>query len=359
MTYVVLGAGLQGPALAYALSVLKPDEAIWLVEKDPARMKRAKWLLETKLECENISFMQIQEELPVLAFFENIEDLTVVSTLPYEMNLAIATQCVKKGWSYFDLGGHIQTSKAIATLAPLTDPFNYSGTVMTDIGLAPGLVNILGENAALKTEDAHTLRMFCGGLPVDPKINNLRYGLVFSPEGLINEYFNSCEVLSDGEIVNSDPMGNVEIVVIDGVPYESFNTSGGAHTTLETMKEAGLRNCSYQTLRFPGHVQILKFLKDDVGMTNEQLVGLFNDKIERITQDFVIIAIKVIGDSGEYVESHVINHDEHFTAMQRATSFSAAAIIHSLEGTGLKTYRDVSAEKVLETLDGGLIDGLC
>ena len=125
--YIVLGAGLQGPAVAYGLSVLKPNSVIWLVEKCPQRMKRAKWLLSSKLECENISFLQNAKEMPILKAFSNINKASVISTLPYTLNENIAKQCIDKDWNYFDLGGHVQISSRINSYAK-----DKNCTVMTD-----------------------------------------------------------------------------------------------------------------------------------------------------------------------------------------------------------------------------------
>lgn len=344
--YIVLGAGLQGPAVAYGLSVLKPNSVIWLVEKCPQRMKRAKWLLSSKLECENISFLQNAKEMPILKAFSNINKASVISTLPYTLNENIAKQCIDKDWNYFDLGGHVQISSKINSYAK-----DKNCTVMTDLGLAPGLVNILGEHACTLIDKPVSLNMYCGGLPVDPYVNELNYSIVFSPEGLINEYFNECKALRSGEVVSVEPMGDVVIPQFGGVVYEAFNTSGALHTTLDRAKEMGLLDCSYKTLRYLGHSKIFRFLKNDIGMTHEQLVNLIKDKVERTTKDKVIIGIDVGGVPG-YTADYEILHNEHFTAMQRATGFPAAGIVIQAEQKkGCLSYSDIDVKTLIQNLD--------
>ena len=346
MNYVVLGAGLQGPAVAYGLSVLRPDSKIWLVEVDKARMKRARWLLYNQLDCTNITFVKNQHDAPILDPFASMEEVTVVSTLPYYLNKKVAKQCIDKSWHYFDLGGHIQTSKEITEMAE-----NCSSRVMTDTGLAPGLVNIFAENACKLVNNPKDLLMFCGGLPLNPFANEINYELVFSPDGLVNEYFNDCEALIDGSISKVEPMGDIDQVFIENFTYESFNTSGATHTTLESVKKMGLKNCRYQTLRYPGHAKVFRFLKNTMGLSNESIKTILNDKISRTAQDKVLIAIKVVGDSN-YIVDYQVLYDDNFTAMQKCTGFGSAATVASAEDkSGLISYSDVPFDLFFNNLN--------
>jgi saccharopine dehydrogenase (NAD+, L-lysine-forming) len=355
MVYVILGAGLQGPATAYAISILKPEATIWLVEKNQAAFKKAKWLLKNKLNCNNIKFLLNDSKTPILDPFRQIENLTILSTLPYYLNEAIAREAIKRGWNYFDLGGHVQTSEKIAEMAPNDDK---GSTIMTDLGLAPGFVNILGQHALTLVKHPVSLHMFCGGLPLNPFTNEANYSIVFSPEGLINEYFNECQALKGGHIVDVEPMGDLEPVQIEGVTYEAFNTSGGAHTTLKTAQRAGLQHCSYKTLRYLGHAKIFRFLHNTVGMTKDELVDLVETSISPTTDDKVIIAIKVLGRTN-YVVNYQIEKTEDFTAMQRATGFCAAATALQIERYGgLVTYGDINATELIETLSDQLLPEL-
>jgi len=354
MKYIVLGAGLQGPAVAYALSILRPNAEIWLIEKDNRRLDRAKWLLSKKLDVENIIFLKTDENIPILDSFKKITDLTVISTLPYTMNYGIATQCIDRGWRYFDLGGHIQTSKKIATY---TTEALLSVPIMTDIGLAPGLVNILSEYAMKQLPQPDVLNIFCGGLPYNPTINELNYGITFSPQGLINEYFNECEGLVNGKICNVEPLGDYTTLTINDQKFEAFNTSGSAHTTLESARQKGLMNCSYKTIRHFGHCKVFRFLKNDIGMTPKQIAALVEEKIERITQDRVLIAIALKNKLGaNFLIDFEIVFDDNFTAMQKATGFSAAAIVIETESIlnksfkSLYTYEDIDAAKLIMLL---------
>ena len=350
MTYFVLGAGLQGPAVAYALTVLSPDAEIFVVENDKQRMARAKWVLKNLGVAARITYLGVNFATALSGARERT-DATILSTLPYFCNEEVAKTCLKRGWRYYDLGGHIQTSEKIAQMAMDADS---QVPVMTDLGLAPGLVNIIGEYALKQLPGILGVEMYCGGLPVDPTKNELNYGIVFSPEGLVNEYFNDCEALVDGKIVPVEPMGDHRTTMLGDIAYESFNTSGGAHTTLETARQLGAKYCSYQTLRHFGHAKIMRFLKHDIGMTNKQIAELVEEKIGRIKEDKVLVAVRAINvANSKYETGFVVYHDDNFTAMQKATGYSMAAMVKVTENIWDKplcTYADVDAQKLIELL---------
>lgn len=359
MQYVVLGAGLQGPAVAYALAKKLPDSygRVYICEVDKPRMERTKWLFGKRLAVDfkinqGVTTVKVQKGQPPLDLFRSNRDLTVISTLPYNLNEAVARQCIENGWRYYDLGGHIQTSAAIQKAA------GEAGSeipVMTDLGLAPGLVNLVGEYAMDQVENPQTLLMRCGGLPLDPDVNHLGYKVVFSSQGLINEYFNDCEALVGGRIVPAEPMGDAQMFDYKNMMYESFNTSGGAHTTLKTAQRRGLLHARYQTVRYFGHMRTVRFLKEDVGMTNEQLAKLFDEKVGMTTEDKVIMSVRCGGTNGVWVWEEEILHDDNFTAMQRCTGFSAAAMVlatNDITGKPVLSYADSPAPKVFDNLDG-------
>ncbi|AMJ59725.1 saccharopine dehydrogenase family protein [Bosea sp. PAMC 26642] len=91
-----------------------------------------------------------------------------------------------------------------------------------------------------------TIKMRVGALPLCPT-NALRHNVTWSVDGLINEYCNPCEIVFDGKPILVPALEGRESVMIDGVAFEAFNTSGGLGTLTETL--AGkVRNMSYKTL---------------------------------------------------------------------------------------------------------------
>jgi lysine 6-dehydrogenase len=127
------------------------------------------------------------------------------------------------------------------------------------------LVNRLGGRA-----DA--LKLYVGGLPEKP-MPPFHYQLVFSVEGLINEYVEPARILRRGKMLTVEPLTEPEDFHMDGFsPLVAFHTSGGTSTLPETF-EGRVGECFEKTLRYPGHFDLLCELKE---------LGLFSSEKMRI-----------------------------------------------------------------------------
>jgi lysine 6-dehydrogenase len=74
---------------------------------------------------------------------------------------------------------------------------------------------------------ADALRLYVGGLPEQPT-PSFHYQLVFSVEGLINEYVEPVRILRKGKLTTIDPLTEPEDFHIAGFsPLVAFHTSGG------------------------------------------------------------------------------------------------------------------------------------
>jgi lysine 6-dehydrogenase len=126
------------------------------------------------------------------------------------------------------------------------------------------LVNRLGGRA-----DA--LKLYVGGLPERP-VPPFHYQLVFSVEGLINEYVEPARILRKGKLTTIAPLTEPEEFRMNGFPpLVAFHTSGGTSTLPESF-EGRVGECFEKTLRYPGHYDLLCEL---------QALGLFSsDKMK-------------------------------------------------------------------------------
>ena len=215
-----------------------------------------------------------------------------------------------------------------------------NGHAFTDLGLAPGLVNIMAEAAFESADSVSSLQMMVGGLP-NKTDNKLRYSLVFNMEGLYNELTGDCEVIEDGKVVVKKALsGELEKFNLrtewkpevsigdDGryhqLPtegYEATITKGGMSHSLELMKNRGVKNCSYKTIRYEGHFDIIKFLLEDCQMNLEEFSKFITRACPATKDDFVVIGVRINGK----LHSHRIESDETWTAMQKGTAFPTAA----------------------------------
>ena len=250
----------------------------------------------------------------------------VISSLPYHQTQSLAEFCIDSGIRYCDLGGRVDVSHDINQYAIQ----HAEKPVMTDLGLAPGWVNILAEQGCREIHDKVTdVEMMVGGLPnyLRSNLNPLRYGVTWSIDGLINEYRDDCLVLEDGEIKTVKGMEGLQEVETESLgELEAFFTSGGASHSIRSMKERGIKNCFYKTLRYKGHGAMVKFLIRDCGLDNQALEKIFLKGCGIAEEDEVIIYARVKTGDKTGKKEKLIKSDDDFTAMQKATAFPISSV---------------------------------
>ena len=167
-----------------------------------------------------------------------------------------------------------------------------------------------------------------GGLPdwLESSKNVLRYGCTWSMEGLVNEYKDDCIILKDGKEEVVAGLDGLERVESDNLGMlEAFYTSGGASHTIRSMKERGVSNCSYKTLRYPGHRDIVHFLMRECNLCDTVMGQIFGACGVPKT-DIVIIIAQVSKGNCKWREERVVKADNQFTAMQKATAFPISSV---------------------------------
>ncbi len=187
----------------------------------------------------------------------------VVSCLPYHLNLAVAERAHAAGVHYFDLTEDVPTMRAIREMAR-----DAKGVLAPQCGLAPGFIAIVGASLARGFESLRSIRLRVGALPQNPS-GLLGYAFIWSPEGVVNEYLNDCEVIRGGHRQEIPSMGGLETTVIDGRPLEAFSTSGGLGTMCETYF-GKVDELDYKTLRYPGHCELMRFFFDELYMRRDR-----------------------------------------------------------------------------------------
>jgi len=253
MRIALLGAGLMGRAVAYDLLRSSEPEELRLADTDEKRLDAlAGWLGDARVLTERLD---ANDERAVARWIDGCGAL--VSATSYRLNLGLARAAISAKTHFVDMGGN---SDVVARQLELDGEAKKRGvTVIPVMGLAPGLVNVLTRRAAELTDRLDTVRLRVGGLPQNRR-GEWNYELVFSAEGLVNEYREPCRVLREGKIVSLPPLTEVETVRDPELgELETFHTSGGSSTLPQTF--AGkVRSLEYKTLRYPGHARLVRAL---------------------------------------------------------------------------------------------------
>jgi len=176
----------------------------------------------------------------------------VLSCLPYRLNMRIAQAAHAQGLHYFDLTEDVPTTRAIIELGKTA-----RALLAPQCGLAPGFVGIVAAAQVAAFDVCRALRLRVGALPQHPT-GLMGYAFNWSPEGVVNEYLNDCEVIEEGVRKMVSSMEWIETVYVDGVKLEAFTTSGGLGTLCETFHGV-VANIDYKSMRYPGHVRLMNF----------------------------------------------------------------------------------------------------
>jgi saccharopine dehydrogenase-like NADP-dependent oxidoreductase len=326
MRALVLGVGRMGKAIAYAMDKFgfhvvgmdtNPKAADNIPEKvnfeDGKTLKNEFFIVDDADDiCRGI---ETQEKPDI-----------VISSLPYHQTEIVGKWCIDNAIRYCDLGGRVDVSQNINTHAKE----NATKPIFTDLGLAPGWVNILAEQGC---KEIHTpidsVKMMVGGLPSIKTNPPLNYAVTWSIDGLINEYKDDCTVLENGEVNTVPGMSGLEGVsfdLLEGEELEAFYTSGGASHSIPIMKKRGVKDCSYKTIRYSGHRDAVQFLIDRAELSKECLNQVFEGGCGKSMGDIVLIKVEVKGGNLTWNKEIVVGYDPRFSAMQKSTAFSISSI---------------------------------
>ncbi len=271
----------------------------------------------------------------------------VIGSTTYSHNYLLTKACLQARANFCDLGGNIYIVRKQRALHKQAQKAGI--TVIPDCGLAPGMVNVLAYHWAKEFDSIEILKIRVGGLPQKPQ-NLLNYQLVFSVEGLINEYIEDAVILKNGRRQIVPSMTGVEELSF-AKPFaelEAFYTSGGTSTLPETLARR-VKNLDYKTIRYPGHSRFIKLMMD-LGLFSSQAIVINGQKIiprqlsaHLLTKylpanqpDVVLIRVQLQGKrqgkkvSLTYDCVDFYDRKTKLTAMQRTTGFPVAIIAQML-----------------------------
>jgi lysine 6-dehydrogenase len=344
MNMLVLGGGLQGSACAYDL--LQQDDVKRVTIADVRADAGAPFLPEDdRLHRVALDFSDEKATRELMQAHD-----VVMSAAPYYFNETLARLAIEAGCDYTDLGGN---TEILFAQLEMSDAAQAVGcTLIPDVGLAPGLVNVLAVEGIRRLDDAERVSMYVGGLPQHPK-PPLNYQVVYSLKGVLDYYTTPSFVIRDGKPFEVEALSDVEPIEFPELgTLEAFHTAGGA-SLLPWRYEGKVDHLEYKTLRYPGHAEIMRSIRE-LGLLSLDPVDVRGEDV--VPRDLVIAVLKPLLTSNDpdLVALRVIatgtkdgrrvthqwdlldrEDEEHgITAMERTTGFTLATV-------GLLMGRDV------------------
>ncbi|PDH48027.1 MAG: saccharopine dehydrogenase [Bacteroidetes bacterium MED-G20] len=327
---IVLGAGMVGSAMAKDLSK---------VHKVLLTDLNYEVLLKTKEEFPKIEILQLDvnndESLNKVLEGKDV----VLSAVPGFLGYKTLEKIIINKKNVVDISFFPENALELNQLAR-----ENNVTAIVDCGVAPGMGNvILGYHN--ETHKLESFNCLVGGLPKQKKWP-FCYKAPFSPVDVIEEYTRPARYVENGNIVVRPPLTDCELIEFEKIgTLEAFN-SDGLRSIIFTMPH--IKNMKEKTLRYPGHVEYIRVLKES-GFFSDQIINdlnisvldftskvLFKEwKLDPLEEEFTVMRITLEGyNENGNKEKIIYNLFDEFSqktkisSMARTTGYTATAAIN-------------------------------
>ncbi len=327
---IVLGAGMVGSAMAIDLA---KNHSVTLTDLNSQRLD------QLKIKCNSLNILQLDvcDKNKLQSAIKDFD--LVVCAVPGFLGFETLKQIIEAGKNVVDISFFPENSLELDALAKAKNI-----TAIVDCGVAPGMDNIiLGYyNEKLKLTD---FECYVGGLPKVKKWP-FNYKAPFSPIDVIEEYTRPARYVENGNMITRDALTDCEFLEFDHVgTLEAFN-SDGLRSIIFTMPH--IKNMKEKTLRYPGHVENIKVLKESGFFNSEKITIngtaisaldftskiLFKEwKLGEQEEELTIMRIILKGENVEGETEEIIfnlydeySHESQTSSMARTTGYTATAV---------------------------------
>jgi len=245
MKVIVLGAGLVGGPMAIDLSKDKNfDVTLADIRKES---------LERIAKNHSVSVIETDLSDPGRVGKLVSDYDMVVNAVPGFMGFQTFKAIIEAGKNVVDIAFFIEDPFQLDELAKKNNV-----TAIMDMGVAPGICNVLIGYADYLLDKTETVNYCVGGLP-EVREWPWEYKAVFSPIDVIEEYTRPARYLENGKMVVKPALSDPELLNFPGIgTLEAFNTDG-LRSLASTIQ---CPNMKEKTLRYPGHIEKMRVLRE-------------------------------------------------------------------------------------------------
>jgi lysine 6-dehydrogenase len=323
---IVLGAGMVGSVMVADLNLDFNVTVADISQKNLDPLKGLHGITTLQLDVSNDAELQKAVE----GF-----DL-VVGAVPGFLGYETLKKVISLGKNVVDISFFPENSLDLHELA-----LSKGVTAVVDFGVAPGMMHfILGYHN--KTMQIDSFTCYVGGLPVE-RTYPYEYKAPFSPIDVIEEYTRPARLVENGKVIIKPALSEPELLYFKEIgTLEAFNTDG-LRTLINTMN---IKNMKEKTLRYPGHIEKIKLLKDS-GFFSEKIIEINGQTIRPIDitnnvlfdkwklnpEDDELTVMKIIIEGTSKGKKTVLEYDM-FDRRDKITGFSSMARTTGLACTG-------------------------
>lgn len=344
MKIVVLGGGRVGSAIARDLA---KDRDFEVTVADTSEAALGRFADEPRLRTLRADLADAAE---VGRAVEG-QDL-VVGAVPGFMGFATVKAVLEHGKDIVDISFFDDDPFKLDALAR-----ERGRIALVDCGVAPGSSNLILGHALATFDRIDSFVCYVGGLPT-VRTWPFEYKSVFSPIDVIEEYTRPARFVRNGQRVTMPALTEVEPIDFPGVgTLEAFNTDG-----LRTLLALDIPSMVEKTLRYPGHVEKMRMLRE-TGFFGQEPVEVGGGSIRPLDltarllfsawqlgpeeEDFTVLRVTVEGEKGGRRERRTWDLLDRYdraartTSMARTTGYTCTAMVRLL-AEGLYTRKGIS-----------------
>jgi len=350
MNVIVLGAGLVGAPMAFDLAN-SGEFDVTVADFNPESLKK----FDTNPDIGTIQADFSDQEV----IRKIVKDFDfVLSAVPGFMGFQTLKTLIEAGKNVIDIAFFPQNLFELDQLSR-----DIGVTVISDIGVAPGMSNVLIGHVDHLLDKTHRAVTYVGGLP---KIRQWpwEYKAVFSPIDVIEEYTRPARYIENGKLITKPALSDPELL---NFPYvgtlEAFN-SDGLRSLAETID---CPNMIEKTLRYQGHIDKIKVLRETgfFGLDTVEINGtkirpidfttrlLFPKwKLQEGEEDITVMQVIVEGEKDgknlryTYDLYDTYDPDSKVHSMARTTGYTATMALRMV-AKGLYDRKGVSAPEFI------------
>lgn len=250
---VVLGCGRVGSAIAKDLHQEKEFDVVALdiSEKNLSALK------ESGIKTKNCDFTKTKE------VEESVKEVDlVIDAVPGFMGFETLKNIISFKKNVVDISFFPEDPFELDDFAKMNEV-----TAIVDAGVAPGCSNLIAGRMDSIFDTFDNFICYVGGLPLE-RYYPYEYKAPFSPIDVIEEYTRKARIVKDGKMVEMEALSESEYLNFKGIgTLEAFNTDG-LRTLLKTVKA---KNMVEKTLRYIGHIEKMKLLKETNFFSKEKI----------------------------------------------------------------------------------------
>ncbi len=357
---VVLGAGMVGSVMAADLAS-DPAFTVTVADFNPDNLDHVARRCGAKATT-------IQADLSDAATLRRIiaDADIVLGALSSRIAFSALKTILESGKHFCDISFMAEDPLELDSLAK-----KHHVTAVVDCGVAPGMSHLLAGYAAANLSPCDNIEIYVGGLPRERRWP-FEYKAAFSPADVIEEYTRPSRLVEHGKVVVREALSGPELMNFPGAgTLEAFNTDG-LRSLVKTLKVPFMKE---KTLRYPGHIELMRVLRETGFFSEEPVrVGGVDVRPRDLTAKLMfpkwtyepgeedLTVMRVLGDGiKDGARQRMVwdlfdlyHRASQSTSMARTTAFPCV-IVARMIASGILSKPGVSTPELLAT-QRGLVD---